>query len=71
MPPDWYESQNWEGVMFIGAVALLSGKDTLLAQSGRFDKICWRWVLLHKVRDVKIRTDPRFRERSVRAQFLL
>jgi len=62
MPAGWYESQKWEKTMMIGAVAPLSGEDTLLAQSGRFDKIAWRWILLHKIKGMRIGTNPRFRK---------
>lgn len=71
LPPNWHESQNWEQVIFLGAVASLSGEDTLLAQSGRFDKICWRWVILQNIEAVKIHANPRFRKRSAVKQFSL
>ena len=48
--------------MLLGAMASLSGEDTLLGQSGRFDKIFWRWVLVHRITSVTIHTDPRFRK---------
>ncbi|KAG9084381.1 hypothetical protein FRC06_004103 [Ceratobasidium sp. 370] len=59
---DWYSTQDWDRVVVIGAIASLAGEDTLWAQSGRFDKIDWRWLLLRPVTLVKIRSDARFRK---------
>ncbi|KAF8593791.1 hypothetical protein BDV93DRAFT_529680 [Ceratobasidium sp. AG-I] len=62
LPPGWHESQNWHDISIIGAVASLYGEDTLMSQSGRFDKICWRWMRLDKLIAFEIGTDPRFRK---------
>ncbi|KAG9087383.1 hypothetical protein FRC06_002571 [Ceratobasidium sp. 370] len=61
LPSDWYTSQRWENVHVIGAVASLSGEESLLAQSGWFKDIKWRWLYLSAIERVSIVLDPRFR----------
>jgi hypothetical protein len=65
LPSDWYKTQKWNNVVVIGAVASINGNDALLAQSGRFDKIVWRWVVLRHISGAMISSDCRFRKRYV------
>lgn len=53
--------QNWVGVLVVGAVATLTGKESLRVQCGWFHSVTWRWLLISNITQMEVKSDNRFR----------
>ncbi|KAG9098825.1 hypothetical protein FS749_002886 [Ceratobasidium sp. UAMH 11750] len=56
------ETQDWDDVSAVGAVAPLVGPGRFFAQCGWFHRVNWIWLVMPKILEVKVKRDNRFRD---------